>query len=157
MRDLHPGDAVAIQGHIGDVFTIVGVEPWMEQAACRGLHADDWFPDDKRFRGDVRLIKAICNEICPVREQCLAYAIDRNEVWGIWGGLDAGERVDFNRAERLKERRPIDFAKCGTPSNYRQHQRRGEQPCEACRKANKRQPHGSHGRPRKDAAKAGQA
>ena len=29
----------------------------------------------------------------------------------------------------------LDWAKCGTPSQYRAHYRRGEQPCRACRDA----------------------
>lgn len=32
----------------------------------------------------------------------------------------------------------LDWAKCGTESNYRAHLRRGETPCEACRLASRR-------------------
>lgn len=30
---------------------------------------------------------------------------------------------------------PLDWAACGTEKNHRAHYRRGEQPCEACRRA----------------------
>ena len=36
------------------------------------------------------------------------------------------------------ETHPLDWAKCGTPANYQAHLRRGEKPCEACRKAQNR-------------------
>ena len=36
--------------------------------------------------------KAVCGR-CPVREACLAYALDARELWGIWGGLDPEERL----------------------------------------------------------------
>ena len=33
---------------------------------------------------------------------------------------------------------PIDWARCGTASQYRAHLRKGETPCEPCRKAERR-------------------
>lgn len=33
---------------------------------------------------------------------------------------------------------PIDFAKCGTPSNYRKHLREGQRPCTSCRQSENR-------------------
>jgi WhiB family redox-sensing transcriptional regulator len=35
--------------------------------------------------------KAICQE-CPVRQECLHYALDVGEPHGIWGGLNESER-----------------------------------------------------------------
>jgi WhiB family redox-sensing transcriptional regulator len=40
--------------------------------------------------------KAVCAS-CPVREQCLDYALGKSTKRGIWGGL--------NEAERARERR----------------------------------------------------
>ena len=34
---------------------------------------------------DVEVAKALCLD-CPVRQQCLAGALDRGEPWGVWGG-----------------------------------------------------------------------
>jgi len=31
--------------------------------------------------------KKICNQ-CPVRKDCLKWALDNKQLWGIWGGLD---------------------------------------------------------------------
>lgn len=36
--------------------------------------------------------KIICLTPCPVRLQCLAYALDNREPDGVWGGLRAEER-----------------------------------------------------------------
>jgi WhiB family transcriptional regulator, redox-sensing transcriptional regulator len=34
---------------------------------------------------DVEFAKALCRP-CPIREACLAGALDRKEPWGVWGG-----------------------------------------------------------------------
>ncbi len=39
----------------------------------------------------VAIAKAQCFG-CPVRAECLAYALDQNEVFGVWGGTDPDER-----------------------------------------------------------------
>ena len=47
--------------------------------------------------------------------------------------LDAPYRFRMGRIPQ-----PLDWAKCGTASQYRQHLRKGETPCEACRQAERR-------------------
>ncbi|WP_341361369.1 WhiB family transcriptional regulator [Georgenia sp. M64] len=47
--------------------------------------ADDtdlWFAERT---ADVERAKALCRA-CPVREACLAGAVERAEPWGVWGG-----------------------------------------------------------------------
>jgi WhiB family redox-sensing transcriptional regulator len=60
---------------------------WMEQAACRGHPTSWWFASSTR-RHAVR----ICRR-CPVRRECLAYALEQgDELYGVWGGLGSTER-----------------------------------------------------------------
>ena len=61
---------------------------WKLQGACRGLDADIFFPD----RGaSTRLAKTVCRR-CDVQEECLEYAVNNREKFGIWGGLSERER-----------------------------------------------------------------
>ena len=61
---------------------------WQERASCRGVDAELFFPatEEEAVPG-----KAIC-ATCPVRVACLAFALERNEKFGIWGGLTEKER-----------------------------------------------------------------
>lgn len=43
---------------------------------------DLWFAERPE---DVEAAKALCTP-CPLREACLAGALDRREPWGVWGG-----------------------------------------------------------------------
>lgn len=79
-------------------------EAWKEQAKCWGLtknpETDYWFPDpeepeeDRKAKTDTA--KAICIT-CPVKEECLRYAIEQEEVYGIWGGKTNRERSSIRR------------------------------------------------------------
>lgn len=78
---------------------------------------------------------------CEVRDECLAYALDRDEQHGIWGGLSPSER------RRLKHRRPGPAPiNHGTEGGYRTHLRRGEKACSACLEANRLLARERHGR-----------
>ena len=72
---------------------------WLEAAACRGLDPAIFFPE----RGeDEKPAKAICRT-CKVRTECLIYALDSGEKFGVWGGTSERERRRL-RAERRTER-----------------------------------------------------
>lgn len=50
---------------------------------CQSAEDSDlWFAERT---ADVEAAKALCRE-CPVREACLAGALERQEPWGVWGG-----------------------------------------------------------------------
>ena len=40
---------------------------------------------------------------CPVRTECLEYALGNQEKFGIWGGLSERERRQLRRQRRLEE------------------------------------------------------
>jgi WhiB family redox-sensing transcriptional regulator len=45
--------------------------------------------------------KVVCR-VCPMRQACLAGALERREPWGVWGGalLDRGRVIAYKRAPR---------------------------------------------------------
>jgi WhiB family transcriptional regulator, redox-sensing transcriptional regulator len=49
---------------------------------CHVGDPDLWLAEDP---ADLERAKALCAD-CPIREQCLAAALDREEPWGVWGG-----------------------------------------------------------------------
>lgn len=64
---------------------------WTGKAACADTGTDaDFFPLDEDGH-DARPAKAVCAG-CPVREVCLAYALDWGMAAGIWGGLSTRDR-----------------------------------------------------------------
>jgi WhiB family transcriptional regulator, redox-sensing transcriptional regulator len=68
----------------------------MELASCATIDPELWYP--KAVEDSGRVAKWICRR-CPVMSECLQYALDNDEVHGIWGGL--------NRSERLKLRKRV--------------------------------------------------
>lgn len=89
-----------------------GNTAWMDQASCKGDDPSLWFPEPLRDTSDREKARyaadlvepfRICN-MCPVRVECYEDARSRDEVWGIWGG------VDFNLTKKqraaLKAARP---------------------------------------------------
>jgi WhiB family redox-sensing transcriptional regulator len=67
---------------------------WQERALCAQTDPEAFFPEKG---GSTREAKKIC-EVCPVREQCLTYALEHDERFGIWGGLSERERRRLKRA-----------------------------------------------------------
>lgn len=58
---------------------------WREQARCRdglGTLTELFFSEQL---DDIARAKEFCAE-CPVKAQCLAGALARQEPWGVWGG-----------------------------------------------------------------------
>jgi WhiB family redox-sensing transcriptional regulator len=49
---------------------------------CWTEDPDLWFAESP---ADVEAAKALCVP-CPLREACLAGALERREPWGVWGG-----------------------------------------------------------------------
>lgn len=83
---------------------------WRSRAVCRGARAWLFFgPDGETLAERVRReasAKVICAS-CPVRVECLDYALARHVRHGIWGGLDEEERFreGLRRAHELRAAR----------------------------------------------------
>ena len=73
--------------------------PWRDSAACRDdPDPDAWFAEarDKTRLGHAL---AVCR-VCPVRAQCLEFALARRQQYGVWGGLTEDERNRPRAASR---------------------------------------------------------
>jgi WhiB family redox-sensing transcriptional regulator len=72
-------------------------------AACKGADIDLFFGPDAEFvsarKEREAEARAICAR-CPVRDACLAYALDTGEAFGVWGGLNEDERRALLRRQR---------------------------------------------------------
>jgi WhiB family redox-sensing transcriptional regulator len=89
---------------------LFAVEPendWRPEAACRGIDPELFFSSDEIVNKQERqeqekAAKTVCAR-CTVRAQCLSYALEAGERYGIWGGLNAQERRALGR-ERSGDR-----------------------------------------------------
>jgi WhiB family redox-sensing transcriptional regulator len=66
---------------------------WTGRAACLGCDPDLFYPS----RGESCVeAKAVC-QVCPVRTECLEFALATGETLGIWGGTSERERRRIRR------------------------------------------------------------
>ena len=61
---------------------------WQAEALCAQTDPEAFFPEKG---GSTRDAKKICGG-CEVKAQCLDYALENDERFGIWGGLSERER-----------------------------------------------------------------
>jgi hypothetical protein len=73
-------------------------EPWVAEGICSQVDGDSFFPEKG---GSANAAKKVCQE-CPVAVQCLQYALDHDERWGIWGGHSEPERRRLKRGLPVK-------------------------------------------------------
>lgn len=81
---------------------------WRDLGACLDEDPDLFAPDGTtgRWVQVIAQAKAICGR-CPVREQCLQWAIDTRQDYGIFGGLDEYERQQRRRRQARNARHPV--------------------------------------------------
>jgi WhiB family transcriptional regulator, redox-sensing transcriptional regulator len=85
------------------VLAMVAPERWMQDALCAETDPEAFFPEKG---GSARDAKKICNS-CEVREQCLAYALGKEERFGIWGGLSERELRKLRRPRISPEQEKV--------------------------------------------------
>lgn len=73
---------------------------------CQTTDPELWYGESGEDRLNYKPAKQFCSR-CPVIDVCLAYALEANELDGVWGGLSPLERRDMRNAQqRVKTRRP---------------------------------------------------
>lgn len=76
-------------------------EEWKLRARCRGEDPDLWFPQgdgqrrsDRKVRAVTVVARSFCLK-CPVKNDCLSYAITLDLRYGMWGGLTERQRASL--------------------------------------------------------------
>jgi|TARA_B100000749_G_C18391579_1_gene450481 WhiB family redox-sensing transcriptional regulator len=78
---------------------------WKDYSNCLGVDPDLFFPE----RGaSTREAKEVCRS-CVVQNDCLEYALQNGEKFGIWGGMSERERRRIRR-QRALERQAAERA-----------------------------------------------
>ena len=73
--------------------------PWINRAACRHLGAELFFLEKHSEGNRNPPALKVCAH-CPVKKECLDYAITTNEQFGIWGGMSPKQRHVERRNRR---------------------------------------------------------
>ncbi|ANS62678.1 regulatory protein [Streptomyces lincolnensis] len=81
------------------------MENWRDHAACRHEDPDLFFPIGTTGPALVQQeqAKAVCRR-CPVREECLEWALDTGQAIGVWGGTSENERRALKRRAAARRR-----------------------------------------------------
>ena len=79
---------------------------WQDEANCLGVDPDLFFPE----RGaSTREAKEVCRG-CVVKNDCLEYALENGEKFGIWGGLNMRQRQQIRSQRGLTLKQEKDIA-----------------------------------------------
>lgn len=78
---------------------------WRQDAECRDLDPNLFFPVGVTGAAvdQIAAAKGICAG-CPVRSECLEFAITTNQEFGVWGGTSEDERRVLRRKWRARVR-----------------------------------------------------
>jgi WhiB family redox-sensing transcriptional regulator len=99
---------------LGQLFGIQH-EDWQAEAVCATADPEAWWPEKGTSTFPARLI---CTQ-CPVRRDCLDFALTHNEDEGVWGGYSSRQRRRLKRGEivelavRAEPREPLVCVGCG--------------------------------------------
>lgn len=73
------------------------INSWEDRAACKGMTTAVFFPHKE---DNEHIARAICKN-CPVKCECLEFALTHKIDHGIWGGLGVRSRSRIRR-QRIK-------------------------------------------------------
>ncbi len=73
---------------------------WRDLALCAQVDLGMFYPRKGQSPGPA---KKICRG-CEVRAECLAFALEHDEQFGVWGATSAHERRTMKRRQRARKR-----------------------------------------------------
>lgn len=84
------------------------LEDWRNDAACRDSSPDLFFPIGTTGMASEQIdaAKSICM-LCPVKGECLEFALATNQEAGMWGGATEEERRKLRRGWLAKRRSAV--------------------------------------------------
>lgn len=91
---------------------------WLLSAKCKGLPPDFFYPTPHDL-GSLKQAKQFCSD-CPVRIECLEYALANHEDYGVWGGESERSR------KRIRQTRVVARLQVYEPHNKQRVQERPE-------------------------------
>ena len=75
---------------------------WQDHASCRGSATTDFFQDEVGFQANYASQRIMCAQ-CPVRIECLDFALDNHIKYGLWGGIAPRNRRDVGMGRASKD------------------------------------------------------
>ena len=81
--------------NVADITDTVSQPQWRNRAACASLPDSMFFLAGDDFAG-MKEAKKVCAD-CPVKAECLEFAILTNQSLGIWGETTPNERRQIRR------------------------------------------------------------
>ena len=113
---------------------------WKDQANCKNVDTNVFFPNDMGQIKPEKMTEALhyCFS-CPVKEQCLEYAINSNIQVGIWGGMSTRARRQIAIERRKEIRNHVPHGTVTMFSREYSAFRKGEgpAPCNQCQIAHR--------------------
>lgn len=101
-------------------FNIPGPPSWTESANCATTDPDIFHPPEKGSHS-IRDARKVCGN-CDVVSECLEWALETNDRYGILGGLTPGQRSRLKRERRKADGNRVRCRICeslfvGKPQN----------------------------------------
>lgn len=75
------------------------ITAWKNKGLCAARNDNLFFPESNK-REAAQPALDIC-VTCPVREQCLSYAMEHDLREGVWGGTTAADRAHLRQGRKL--------------------------------------------------------
>jgi hypothetical protein len=114
-------------GASGPSLKLVPDLSWMDRGECRKIGPGPFFPERGGSTGDA---KTACQS-CPVRRECLDFALESGQEWGRWGGVVFEDGIPQSGEDVCPEGHPWTGASTYlTPGGTRK--------CRTCRNARAR-------------------
>lgn len=76
---------------------------WQTHARCTEAEPEIFFPERG---GSSKAARLVCGQ-CSVRLECLEYALNNKEQFGIWGGTSERERRRLRKERTLRRLRAV--------------------------------------------------